>query len=76
MNNKQQQLEMLKCHKKSEFFIIIQKTVRIQAITTIERAIIYEYSKSMNRFKQRNKNNQKYSSVTKKYVSDKFTVKQ
>ena len=25
--NKQQQLEMIKCHKKSEFFIIIQKKV-------------------------------------------------
>ena len=65
--------------QKSEFFIIIQKIVRILAITTAERAIVYESSKSMNRSSREtriiNKKSQKYSSVTKKVRFEKFTVK-
>ena len=61
---------MLKCHKKCEFFINIQKIVRILAITTIERAIVYESSKSMNRSSRRtriiNTKSQKYSNITQK----------
>ena len=64
---------MLKCHKKCEFSIIIQKIVRILTITTItttERAIVYKSSKSMNRSSRRtriiNKKSQKCKSITKK----------
>ena len=48
INNKQQQLELLKCHKKVSFYIILQKIVRILAITTTERTIEEESSKRMN----------------------------
>ena len=61
---------MIKYHKKSEFFLIIQKIVRIWAITTRERVIEYESSKIMNKSSRRtrriNKKIQLYSSVTKK----------
>jgi hypothetical protein len=43
-----QQLQMLKCNKKVSFYIILQEIVRILTITTTERAIDEESSKSMN----------------------------
>ena len=47
--NKQQQLEKLKCHEKSEFLHNYSKTVGMEAITTIDQAIVYESNKNMNR---------------------------
>ena len=61
---------MLKCHKKCEFFINIQKIERIKVITTLEREKVYKSSKSMNRSSRRTRiikqKSQKYSRITKK----------
>ena len=71
---------MLKCHKKCEFFIIIQKIVRILTITTTERAIVYESSKRMNRSSRRtriiNTKSQNTQISQKKLDFEKFAVKQ